>query len=235
MGTARAGLPATAPAARTLDDMSRRTIAPAVTAVFAAALAVTLVACAPEGAQPSPSGSTSTGTAAPTATASASASTAPSSSPSADASACLAGDWTMDQGALESYYSDVNGLLQGAGIAFTPQGSASLTLTPEGAFSWAPDAQVNAEVAGTTIGVSVGGRVDGTYTATGDRISATSSVTDGLVVSATIDGADTDPGEVAQEIAGAPLTDASYTCAGDTLTIGSSVAGGTATAVLHRR
>ena len=33
---------------------------------------------------------------------------------------------------------------------------------------------------------------------------------------------------------GAPLTDASYTCAGDTLTLGSSIAGGTATAVLHR-
>ena len=106
----------------------------------------------------------------------------------------------MDQGALESYYSDVNALLDGAGIAFTPEGSAALTLTPEGTFAWTPDVQVNAEVAGTTIVISVGGTANGTYTATGDRITATSPVSDGLVVSASIDGAETDPGEVAQQV-----------------------------------
>lgn len=214
--------------------MTRRTITPAVTAVFAAALALSLSACVPEGAQPSPSASTGSASATPSASASASTAPSASASPSADASACLAGDWTMDQGALESYYSDVNALLDGAGIAFTPEGSAALTLTPEGTFAWTPDVQVNAKVAGTTIVISVGGTANGTYTATGDRITATSPVSDGLVVSASIDGAETDPGEVAQQVAGAPLTDASYTCAGDTLTLGSSIAGGTATAVLHR-
>lgn len=222
---------------RTLDHMIRRPILPAVTAVFAAALAVSLTACAPEGASPSPSGSTASAAVSPTA--SASASGAPSSTPSpsspADATACLAGEWAMDDAALASYFSDINGLLSGAGIAFTPQGTAALTLTREGTFSWAPDAEVSADVAGTTILITVGGRSDGTYTATADRITATSPVADGLEVTATIGGADTDPGEMAREVAGAPLTDASYTCTDDTLTLGSSIAGGTATAVLHRR
>ena len=37
-----------------------------------------------------------------------------------------------------------------------------------------------------------------------------------------------------QEIAGAPVSDASYTCAGDTLTLVSQIGGSPATSVLHR-
>lgn len=212
---------------RTLDHMTRRRLAPVLTLACAAALAAGLSACAPEGTSPTP---TATGPVSPSP--STTTSPTPSEDPSADA--CLVGDWTMDQAGLERFYADINGLMDGAGVVFTPQGSAALTLAADGAFSWAPRAEVTAEVSGTTILISFGGHTDGTYTATADRISTDTQSTDGLVVTATIDGAPTDAGAVADQIAGAPVTDASYTCTADTLTLVTEVAGGTATSVLHR-
>lgn len=140
----------------------------------------------------------------------------------------------MGQSELESFYADVNGALAGAGVTFTPQGSATLALGADGAFTWTPAVQLDAAVSGTTILVTIGGDITGTYSATADRITTANQSTDGLQVSATINGAETDAGTVTQEIAGAPVTDASYTCAGDTLTLVSQIGGAPATSVLHR-
>ncbi len=140
----------------------------------------------------------------------------------------------MDQGGLDQFYSDVNTSLSGAGVIFTPTGTASLVLGADGAFTWTPDTQVSAAVSGTEILIQIGGQITGTSTATGDRISTATQSADGLSVSATIDGAPTDAGSITEQIAGAPITDSGYTCADDTLTLVSDIGGAPATSVLHR-
>ncbi|WP_312676566.1 hypothetical protein [Microbacterium sp.] len=211
--------------------MNRRLAPLAVAAALLTAGTLALSACAPEdpSASPTPSAtSTRTGSA----TASATPSATPSETPDAT---CLVGDWTMGQEELVGFYDDVNELMAGAGVSFAPEGSANLTLGADGTFVWAPAATVTAAVSGTTILITFGGQIDGTYTATADHVSTATQNTAGLQVSATIDGTPTDAGAVSEEIAGAPVTDASYTCSGDTLTLESAIAGETATSVLHRR
>lgn len=209
----------------------RRTVA-AFALTGAAALVLPLAACAPE---PAPSAS-ATGGASPTATASGAptASTTPSATPTADAAACLIGDWTMDQDSMADFYADINDLLAGSGVTFEPEGTATLTLGEDGSFRWAPEAEVTAEASGTEVLIALSGHLDGAYTATESRITTTEQSTDALTVAATIGGAPTDPGSITEEIAAAPITAAGYTCSDDTLTLDSEVAGGTATAVLHR-
>lgn len=211
--------------------MNRRRVAPVIILIAAAALAVGLSACAPEAA-PGPTGSSSAPK--PTASGSTSASATPSESPSASASTCLPGTWKMDQAALDTFYTDINNAQAGAGISFTPKGSATLTIGSDGSFSWAPSLELTTSVSGTTILVTIGGQTAGTYTATADRITTQNQSTDGLQVSATIDGVATDPGAITDQIAGAPIGDSSYTCADDTLTLTSDIGGAAATSVLHR-
>lgn len=194
----------------------------------AAALALALSACAPDDATPTPSNSS----ARPTPSASASASASPT--PTAGAEACLPGTWKMDQSALDRYYGDVNSALAGAGVTFTPAGSATLVMGADGSYSWMPVVQLDADVSGTTIAVSIGGNLDGTYTVAGNLITTTTTSTDGLQVAATIDGVPTDAGAVTEQIAAAPITNATYTCAGDTLTLATDIGGATATSVLTR-
>ncbi|MBT8796711.1 hypothetical protein [Microbacterium flavum] len=213
-----------------------------VTVASGALIALALTGCVAESAQPSPSGSSSS--ARPTASATAGTTpsgsapaepgASPTATPTGDPAACLPGTWTMGQGDLESFYADVNAALSGAGVSFTPQGTATLALGADGAFVWTPALQLDAAVSGTTINVSVAGDITGTYTATADHITTTDQSADGLQISATIDGAETDAGDVVNQVAGAPITDAAYTCAGDTLTLVSDVGGASATAVLHR-
>lgn len=135
---------------------------------------------------------------------------------------------------MDRYYGDVNAALAGAGVTFTPKGTATLVMGADGTFSWMPVVDLTAEVSGTTIDVTIGGHLDGTYTATGDRITSKTTSSDGLQVNATIDGAPTDAGAVTEDIAAAPISDAAYTCAGDTLTLVSDIGGANATSVLHR-
>lgn len=215
--------------------MSRRP-APVLPLACVALLTVGLAACVPEPATPSPSSSTGTTPSGSASAATPTPTTSGSGTPSApavDPAACLPGTWTMDQAGLDGYYGDVNALVQGSGLAFTPSGSAVLTLADDGTFSWAPSTQISAAVSGTTVLIAISGRTDGTYTAAGDRLTAASS-TDGLVITATINGASTDPGPVSDQIAAAPVTDAAFTCTPDTLTLQTSIAGGTATSILHR-
>jgi len=212
--------------------MRRRSPLTLAASVVACALAsvVALTACAPDATGADPSASP---TASARPTASASATPTASASASADPE-CLVGTWTMDQAGMDQFYTDVNDLLSGAGVTFTPQGSASLTLGADGAFTWAPSAEVTAAVSGTDILVALGGQITGTYTATGDHIATATQSVDGLTVSATIDGAEVDPGSISEQIAGAPITDASYVCSADTLTLDTAISGGTATSLLHR-
>lgn len=211
-------------------------LAPALAVTSAALLAFALTACAPE-ASPSPSGSAS-GTK-PSATGSASASATPSEAPTSAAppaaTDCLPGTWVMDQASLDRFYGDVNAALSGAGVSFTPKGSAELTLGADGSFSWAPALELTAEVAGTLIVVTVGGSTSGAYTATADRLTSDTVTADGLEVSATIDGAPTDAGELSDQVASAPVADSAYTCEGDTLTLVSEIGGSPANSVFTRR
>ncbi|MBM7464137.1 hypothetical protein [Microbacterium dextranolyticum] len=223
-----------------------RRAAPVAALACALALTLGLSACVPESARPQTSASaTPTGTSGAvgvTPSPDASAPSVPSTpapgatptGPAVDPAACLAGTWTMDQAALERFFTDVNTAMAGTGATFAPTGSATLTLTPTGGFTWSPAASIDAAVAGTTVLISVGGSAQGVFTATSDRISTGSTSTDGLTVTATINGSATDPGPIARQIVEPPVTDASYTCTSDTLTLVSAISGGTATSVLHR-
>lgn len=208
----------------------RRAIAPVLAFAAAAVLALGLSACAPDGDGPRPSGSSGSASGSPSASTSASS----TPDPSAAADGCHLGTWNMDQAGLDRFYTDVNAALSGAGVVFTPQGTASLVLGEDGSFTWQPRTEVSAAVSGTTILITIGGQITGTYTATADRLTTTTTETGGLEVSATIDGAPTDAGAVTDQIAGAPITDAGYTCEGDTLTLQSDIGGATVTSVLHR-
>ncbi|MCT9819819.1 hypothetical protein N3K63_05890 [Microbacterium sp. W1N] len=212
--------------------MTRRRLAPMLALSASALLVCALAGCAPEGTAPTATG---TSTSSPRASVSPSASTTATPSPSAAAgAACLIGDWRMDQAGLDRFYADINTILSGADIGYTPQGTASLTIGADGAYAWTPPTNVTADVGGTEIAVTLGGALSGTYTATDDRITADTTSTDGLQVSATLDGAPTDASGIIEQIAASPVADAPYTCEGDTLTLESTISGGTATATLQR-
>lgn len=215
--------------------MTRRRISPVIAAVSAALFALTLSACVPEDAAPTPSGGSGTASTSPSPTASPTSSPTASPTASPGAAACLVGEWSMGQDELTAFYDDVNTSMAGAGVSFSPEGSAALTLGADDTFVWAPDAEVTAQVSGTTVLVTFGGQITGTFTATDDRIETAPGSTDALTVSATIDGAPTDAGAISRDIAGAPLANATYTCTSDTLTLINTLEAGSATSVLHRR
>ncbi|MFT3797407.1 hypothetical protein [Microbacterium sp.] len=196
-----------------------------------AALALVLPGCAAE-SSPTP---TSSGSASKPA-ASASASATPSAGATGEATAdCLVGEWYMGQDELTAFYQSINEVMAGSGVEFSPVGSATMTMDAAGTYSWAPSTEVTAQVSGVTILVTFGGSMEGTYTATADRITSSPLATSALEVTATIDGVATDPGAISEQIAQAPVGDAAYTCTTDTLTLTSEVAGGSATSVFHRR
>lgn len=218
--------------ARTLGLVNRRLAPLSAAAVVLAALTLGVTGCAPE-----PEGPTASGSATPSASPSASASASATPTPTEDATgaACLVGEWEMGQADLEEFYNDINALMAGAGVTFSPEGSAALTLGDDGTFTWAPNAVVTANASGTTILVTLGGTITGTYTATDTRIATDTESTAGLQISATINGEPTDAGAISEQIGGAPITDAAYTCSADTATFETSVADGSATTILHRR
>lgn len=221
-----------------MDAMTRRPVLSVFALAASAAVLVGVTACAPEGSAPAASHTATTSpTVSPTTSspgASATSAPSPDASSAVSGAACLPGDWTMDQAGLDRFYTDINAATAGSGIALTPRGSAAISITPDGAYSWMPSAEVTAQAGGTAIVVTLGGRVDGTYTATDDTITSDSASTDGLEVGATLDGSPTDAGEITQQITASPLAGGSYTCSGDTLTLTTTVADGPATAVLRR-
>ncbi|RLK52472.1 hypothetical protein [Microbacterium telephonicum] len=213
--------------------MTRRSVTPVLALAASALLALGLAACAPEVAAPDASASPTRSplpgsTPSPT----------PTPTPTSDAELlgpdCLVGDWTMDQAGLDQFYVGINAATAGSGIGLTPKGTATLMMGSDGTYAWAPSAEITAQAGGTAIVVTLGGSVDGTYTATDDRVTAATTSTDALQISATLDGSPTDASAVAEQISTAPVADAGYACTADTLTLTSTVAGGTATAVLHR-
>ncbi|WP_298742115.1 hypothetical protein [uncultured Microbacterium sp.] len=190
--------------------------------------ALTLTGCVPE---PEPSASAS-------ATASATARATPSATPSASAPAsaadCVIGDWTTSEADLVAYYDQVNAALAGAGATFTPAGSAGLSMRADGTYSWLPDVQLTADVAGTQILIDIAGSIDGSYTVSGDTIATQNDSTENLQISATIAGVATDPGTIGDQIGGAPLANATFTCSPSTLVLTSSVGDAPVTTTLHR-
>ncbi len=222
--------------------MPRRIVTPVFALAASAALLLGATACAPEGARPGASASAGTSpSTSPTASGAPTATSAPSATPTPTATpgtvtgaACLPGTWTMGQAALTDFYTDINTVISGSGIGLTPRGSATLTVGTDGTYAWAPAIEVTAEAGGTAILVDLGGRADGIYRVEGDRVVSESVSTDGLTATATLDGAPTDASAVLPQITAVPLTDAAFTCAGDTLTLGSTIPGGAATAVLQR-
>ncbi|ODT42082.1 MAG: hypothetical protein ABS62_04395 [Microbacterium sp. SCN 70-200] len=209
-----------------------RTAALAAAAVFAGILALGATACAPE---PEPTATATTGpTETATATPTTSATTTPTPTETASADACLVGTWVMDQDALTAFYDQVNDLQAGSGVSFSPTGSATMVLGADGGYTWTPDAQVTAQASGVTIDLTFAGHMDGTYTATDTQITSDVVTTDDLQITATIDGTSTDPGDIAHEIAAAPLSDAAYTCSADTLTLESSMLDSSVTSNFRR-
>ncbi|WP_298945189.1 hypothetical protein [uncultured Microbacterium sp.] len=190
--------------------------------------ALTLTGCVPE---PEPGASAS-------ATASATARATPSATPSASAPAsaadCVIGDWTTSEADLVAYYDQVNAALAGAGATFTPVGSAGLSMRADGTYSWLPDVQLTADVAGTQILIDIAGSIDGSYTVRGDTIATQNDSTENLQISATIAGVATDPGTIGDQIGGAPLANATFTCSPSTLVLTSSVGDAPVTTTLHR-
>ena len=210
----------------------RRVRTPVALAALTAAAALLLAGCAPESDDAAPS---------PTASATASPSpvvTSPAPQPTTDPAdpACVVGEWEMDQEDLTSYYDQINTLMEGSGASFSPAGRAGLSLRADGTFSWTPEVVVTADVAGSQISVTLGGSVDGSYTADDGAISTSDVSTENLSVSAaTQDGAPTDAGPIGGEIGGAPLTGAAYSCSGDTLELTTTVTDSPVTTTLSRR
>lgn len=187
-------------------------------------------------AEPGPGASgsasaTPSGTA--TATATPSATPSPSASAASDA-ACLVGEWTSEEADLVAYYDQVNAALAGSGATFTPAGSAVLSMRADGTYAWLPAVQLTADVSGTQILIDLAGSIDGSYSVNGNTIATQNDSTENLKITATIDGASTDPGTIGDQIGGAPLTNSTFTCSDSTLVLTSSVADAPATTTLHR-
>ncbi|MFT4213626.1 MAG: hypothetical protein QM622_02465 [Microbacterium sp.] len=198
-------------------------------ALAATVLSIALTACAAE----TSTTSTSTERADPTSVATTS-TAEPSPDPVPTGAACLVGSWIMGEDELAGFYADINDTMAGSGVRFTPTGSATMTLDADGAYSWAPEAEVAAKASGVTILVTFAGELTGTYSATDEHLTAQTVVADDLVITATVEGVETDAGEITDEISQAPLSDAAYTCTSDTLTMVSEVSGGSAASVFRR-
>lgn len=199
-------------------------------AAILALSALALTGCVPE---PEPGASTSP-SASPSATASPAPSATPTPSTPASDADCVIGDWTTSEADLVAYYDQVNAALAGAGATFTPAGSAGLSMRADGTYSWLPDVQLTADVAGTQILIDLAGSIDGSYTVSGDTIATQNDSTENLQISATIAGVATDPGTIGEQIGGAPLTNSTFTCSPSTLVLTSSVGDAPVTTTLHR-
>lgn len=202
-------------------------------AAIAAIAALALSGCAAEpapGTSATPSGSVSPA-ASPSSSASPSGTPSASTAPSAD---CVIGDWTTGEADLVAYYDQVNAALAGAGATFTPAGSASLSMRADGSYSWVPAVQLTADVAGTQILIDLAGSIDGSYTVSGDTIATQNESAENLQITATIDGASTDPGPIGDQIGGAPLTNSTFTCSDTTLVLTSPVGDAPVTTTLNR-
>ncbi|GAA5031342.1 hypothetical protein ACFQRL_10505 [Microbacterium fluvii] len=204
------------------------TCALAGTSTLLAVLALT--GCTAAETEPTPQATASAPSALPSDSASASATP---STMADDDPACLLGAWTMDQQALTDFYDQIGAISSEAGMTFTPDGSAGLEITAD-TFTWTPDLTLAIDAAGTPMSVEVGGSMSGDYTATpGHLTTGTTSVND-LVIVADAAGKAIDAGAIAEQIAGAPLTDATFTCTDETLVLETAVADGTAIATLSR-
>jgi hypothetical protein len=164
--------------------------------------------------------------------------TTPAPTPSAtvaatDDPACLVGTWTLDEEGMGQYYAQINDLLEGA-AEFTPRGDATLTIGADGTFTWQPDAQISALVAGREMEVSLSGTLGGTYTAEPGHILTDADVDDDLVVTGTVDGSAVDASAIAQQIGGAPMTDSAFACTPDTLDLTTTIADSSVTTTLTR-
>jgi hypothetical protein len=164
--------------------------------------------------------------------------TTPAPTPSAtvaatDDPACLVGTWTLDEEGMGQYYAQINDLLEGA-AEFTPRGDATLTIGADGTFTWQPDAQISALVAGREMEVSLSGTLGGTYTAEPGHIVTDADVDDDLVVTGTVDGSAVDASAIAQQIGGAPMTDSAFACTPDTLDLTTTIADSSVTTTLTR-
>ncbi len=205
-----------------------------IAAAIIALAALALTGCAPEpepGASSSPSASVSSS---PTASATPSATATPTPTSDAPDAACLVGDWTTTEADLVAYYDQINSALAGTGATFAPSGSAGLSMRADGTYSWLPDVEIMAAVAGTEILIGLAGSIDGSYTATADTITTQNDSTDNLQITATIGGASTDPGTIGDQIGGAPLANSTYTCSPSTLVLTSTVADAPVTTKLQR-
>lgn len=188
-----------------------------------AGLALLFSACDATTPQPSDTATTaSTPTPSPTPTALA-----------ADDPACLVGAWMLDEEGMGEYYAQINDLLEGA-AEFSPRGDATLTIGADGSYTWAPDAQISALVAGREMEVSLSGTLGGTYTAEPGRIQTDAEVDDELIVTGTVDGSPVDASAIAQQIGGAPMTDSEFVCGDDTLELTTTISDTSVTTTLTR-
>ncbi len=164
--------------------------------------------------------------------------TTPPPTPSAtiaatDDPACLVGTWVLGEDGMGQYYAQINDMLEGA-AEFAPSGDATLTIGADGTFSWQPDAQISALVAGREMEVSLSGTLSGTYTAEPGHIVTDADVDDDLVVTGTVDGSAVDASAIAQQIGGAPMTDSAFACTPDTLELTTTIADSSVTTTLTR-
>ncbi|WP_292836638.1 hypothetical protein [Microbacterium sp.] len=199
-------------------------------AASAAVATLALAGCAAE----SGPGASASASASASATPSATPSAMPTASAGTSEAACLVGDWTAGEADLAAYYDQVNAALAGTGASFTPAGSASLSMRADGTYSWLPAVQLTADVSGTRILIDLAGSIDGAYTVNGDAIATQNDSTENLQITATIDGASTEPGTIGDQIGGAPLASSTFTCSASTLVLTSQVADAPATTTMHR-
>ncbi|BDV32004.1 hypothetical protein [Microbacterium terricola] len=175
------------------------------------------------------------------------ASTAPSESGSAsgepsptvsagdtDDPACLIGDWDVDEQSLTDFYAQVSAIAGEAGITFTPEGTAALTIGADD-YTWTPDLTLKLDAAGTPMSVDISGSISGTYTATPGHIATDATVANDLEIVADAAGQAIDAAEIVEQIVQAPVGDATFACTPDTLELDTAVADGVATLTLTRR
>lgn len=146
---------------------------------------------------------------------------------------CLVGTWTMDEAALTAFYEQI-GAMAGGVMAFSPVGSATLTMDAAGSYTWAPDATITASASGIDVEVVLGGSIRGSYAVDGDRITTGTDSVDELSITASAGGVEIDPGAVAEGIRSAPLNDSTYACSDHELTLTTVVTEQTLTSTFAR-
>jgi hypothetical protein len=140
----------------------------------------------------------------------------PVTAPPADTDgSCLVGEWVVTEAEMNGFYQGLMSTMDGQ-VDLSVTGSAPLTFRADGSYAWAPDFQLVIDIVGQSGSGSIGGTIDGQWTAS-EGVVTTASDVNAVEMSVTVGGSTFDGSDMANGLlSSSPINGVTYSCAGPT-------------------